>query len=60
MNDRSTVAELLQEAMDQMSERGRDAVRIPVVTRGGVRFDMDIKIARINGERCCRTAALLQ
>jgi hypothetical protein len=60
MNDRSTVAELLQEAMDQMSERGRTAVRIPVCTRGGVRYDMDITIARINGAPCCRAAALLQ
>ena len=60
MNDTTTVAELLQEAMDQMSERGQHAVRIPVVTRGGVRFDMDIVIARINGAPCCRTAALLQ
>jgi len=60
VNDNATVRELIQEAMDQMSERGNTAVRIPVVTCGGVRYDMDIAIARINGAPCCRTAPLLQ
>ncbi len=60
MNERTTVQELIQAAIDRMSERGRTAVRIPVVTCGGVRYDMDIAIARINGEPCCRMAQLLQ
>lgn len=60
MNDDATVRELIQEAMDQMTERGCTAVRIPVFACGGVRYDMHVAIARINGEPCCRVAPLLQ